>query len=161
MIRSLHHMAFRCSNSEKTRAFYEDVIGLEFAAALSIEETKTGRPVRVLHTFFTMQDGAALAFFEAPDMPFEFKQQHDFDLHVSMETDAAHQALATARAQERGLSVRGPSDHGFIRSIYLDDPDGYVVELAVKTPEHDRYMAREKAAAREVLASWSRAQQKT
>lgn len=161
MIRSLHHMAFRCSNSEKTRAFYEDVIGLDFAAALAIEETKTGRPVRVLHTFFKMEDGSALAFFEAPGMPFDFKQQHDFDLHVSLETDASHQALVLQRAAEKGLDVRGPSDHGFIRSIYLNDPDGYVVELAVKTPEHDEYMAREKAEARDVLARWSRAQQET
>jgi hypothetical protein len=32
-----------------------------------------------------MDDGSCLAFFEAPDRPFEFKEQHDFDLHIALE----------------------------------------------------------------------------
>jgi catechol-2,3-dioxygenase len=28
-------------------------------------------------------------------------------------------------------------DHGFIESIYLRDPNGYVIELTAKTPAHD------------------------
>jgi hypothetical protein len=30
-----------------------------------------------------MDDGSHLAFFEVPDAPFEFKAQHDFDLHIA------------------------------------------------------------------------------
>ena len=52
-------------------------------------ETKTGRATNVLHTFYELGDGSYLAFFEAPDMPFEFKRQHDFDLHIALEVDEA------------------------------------------------------------------------
>ena len=84
MIKGLHHNAYRCRDSEATRRFYEDFLGLPLANALDISETKTGRKTDVLHTFYEMGDGSFLAFFEAPDMPFEFKPQHDFDLHLSL-----------------------------------------------------------------------------
>jgi catechol 2,3-dioxygenase-like lactoylglutathione lyase family enzyme len=83
MIKGLHHNAYRCRDSEKTRQFYEDFLGLKLAHTLQITETKTGRTSRVLHTFFQMGDGSCLAFFEAPDEPFEFKRQSDFDLHIA------------------------------------------------------------------------------
>lgn len=85
MIRKLHHNAYRCRDSERTRAFYEDFLGLPLVGTLEIGETKTGRKTSVLHTFYRLDDGSHLAFFEAPDMPFEFKDQHDFDLHIALE----------------------------------------------------------------------------
>lgn len=65
-IRKLHHGAFRCRDSEATRRFYEDFLGLPLAGAI------------------------------------EFRQQHDFDLHLALEVDA--EAL-------RATMARGPSDH--------------------------------------------------
>jgi catechol 2,3-dioxygenase-like lactoylglutathione lyase family enzyme len=88
MIQGLHHNAYRCRDSEETRRFYEDFLGLPLAGALTIRETKTGRPTAVLHTFFQLGDGSFLAFFEAPDMPFVFRAQHDFDLHIALAVDA-------------------------------------------------------------------------
>ncbi|HSU40690.1 MAG TPA: VOC family protein, partial [Polyangiaceae bacterium] len=78
MIKGLHHNAYRCRDSEETRAFYEGFLGLPLAATLRIAETKTGRVTETLHTFYRLDDGSFLAFFEAPDMPFEFKVQHDY-----------------------------------------------------------------------------------
>jgi catechol 2,3-dioxygenase-like lactoylglutathione lyase family enzyme len=155
MIRSLHHMAFRCRNSEETRAFYEDVIGLPLAAALELGTTKTGRAVRALHTFFRLHDGSFIAFFEVPDSPFEFKEQHDFDLHIALEADEAGVTRAIEAARARGLDVRGPSDHEFIRSVYFRDPSGYVVELAVKQPAHDEMVDPARNNARAILARWT------
>ena len=154
MIARLHHMAFRCRDSEETRAFYEEVIGLPFTSALEINTTKTGRETRVLHTFFGMDDGSAVAFFEDPETPFEFKEQRDFDLHIALEADQAAVDRATKIAKERGLDFRGPSDHGFIRSIYLRDPNGYVVELTVKAPDYEAMVAHDKARARGILEKW-------
>lgn len=148
-------MAFRCRDTEETRAFYEDVIGLPLTSILEISQTKTGRETRVLHSFFGLDDGSAVAFFEAPDMPFEFKEQHDFDLHIALEADEVGVERARRAAEARGLEIRGPSDHGFIRSVYFRDPNGYVVELTVKTPQHDAIVAEEKARARELLANWN------
>ena len=109
MIKGLHHNAYRCRDSEQTRRFYEDFLGLPLSAALELHETKTGRPVRVLHTFYALGDGSFLAFFEAPDQPFEFKEQDDFDLHIALEVEP--DALApmlekgqAGRAAERAAS---------------------------------------------------------
>lgn len=156
MTTRLHHMAFRCRDTEETRAFYEEVIGLPLAAAMPIEATATGRPVRVLHSFFALRDGSFVAFFEAPDAPFDFVDRHDFDLHLALEAQPEDVERATAEARRRGLEVRGPSDHGMISSTYFRDPNGYVVELAVKTAAHADFDRDEPARARAILDDWTR-----
>jgi len=155
MTKSLHHMAFRCRDSEETRRFYEEVIGLPLAAALELGNSATGRPVSALHTFFEIKDGSYLAFFEVDGSPFDFKPQHDFDLHIALESDLPALAAAVSAAKARGLEVRGPSDHGFIRSTYFRDPNGYVVELTVKQPGHSDTMDAERGKARAKLARWT------
>src|SRR5690348_2639473 len=82
MIKGLHHNAYRCRDSEQTRQFYEGFLGLPLSGSLEIRETKTGRKTSVLHTFYRLDDGSYLAFFEVPDMPFEWKAQQDYDLHI-------------------------------------------------------------------------------
>jgi catechol 2,3-dioxygenase-like lactoylglutathione lyase family enzyme len=155
MIRGLHHNAYRCRDSEQTRAFYEDFLGLPLAGTLEIGETKSGRKTQTLHTFYRLDDGSYLAFFEAPDMPFEFKAQHDFDLHIALEVDTATLQQMLARGQAAGLETRGVSDHGFIHSIYFRDPNGYVIELTAKMPGHDRAMDPALNGAREKLDRWT------
>jgi catechol 2,3-dioxygenase-like lactoylglutathione lyase family enzyme len=153
-IHGLHHMAWRCSDSERTRAFYEDLLGLPLVDAIRIAQSKTGRATQVLHTFFSLGDGACLAFFEAPDQPFDIKRQQDFDLHVALRVDAEALEPMKARALAHGVEVRGISDHGFIRSIYLRDPDGYVVELTAPVSNVASAPIRLK---RQLLADWQKA----
>lgn len=148
----LHHNAWRCSDSERTRAFYEGLLGLPLVHAFILTASKTGRPVQALHSFFALGDGSCLAFFEVPDMPFEFKAQHDFDLHLALQVAPEALLPMKARAEAAGVEVRGVSDHGFIRSIYLRDPDGYVVELTAPVPGGDMQMDPE--AAHRTLAHW-------
>ena len=154
MIKKLHHNAYRCRDSERTRAFYEDFLGLPLAHALPIGETKTGRATDALHTFFRLGDGSFLAFFEVPGMPFEFKPQHDYDLHIALEVDAATLEAMKAKAQRDGVEVRGVSDHGFIHSIYLRDPNGYVIELCTRVGGAAIDGAESAAAAHAELARW-------
>jgi catechol 2,3-dioxygenase-like lactoylglutathione lyase family enzyme len=116
MIRGLHHSAYRCRDSEETRQFYEDFLGLPLVKAFEISETKTGRNTRVLHSFYQMDDGSSLAFFEAPDRPFDFKDQHDYDLHIALEVDQETLQRMLARGKAEGIETRGVSDHGFIQS---------------------------------------------
>ena len=154
MIKGLHHNAYRCRDSEETRKFYEDFLGLPLANAFRIEETKTGRSADVLHSFFRMDDGSFLAFFEAPGVPFEFKNQHDFDLHIALEVSAAHLQAMLAKGRAQGREVRGPSDHGSIHSIYFRDPNGYVIELTAKTAQHEAMTDPAKVKPHEVLKEW-------
>jgi catechol 2,3-dioxygenase-like lactoylglutathione lyase family enzyme len=154
MIKGLHHNAYRCRDSEETRRFYEDFLGLPLAGTLEIHETKTGRPVNVLHTFYAMGDGSFLAFFEAPASPFEFKAQHDFDLHIALEVEEPELAPMLAKGKARGIESRGIADHGFVRSIYFRDPNGYVIELTAKTARHAQEMDPATNAARAKLDRW-------
>ncbi|HMN83394.1 MAG TPA: VOC family protein [Burkholderiaceae bacterium] len=154
MIKGLHHNAYRCRDSEETRRFYEDFLGLPLASSLPIGVTKTGRRTDVLHTFYRLDDGSFLAFFEAPDMPFEFKPQHDFDLHIALEVELAALEPMLARGRQSGIETRGPVDHGFIRSIYFRDPNGYVIELTAKLPGHERSTDPAVSGARVILDDW-------
>jgi Lactoylglutathione lyase and related lyases len=154
-ILGLHHAAYRCRDSEETRRFYEDFLGLPLAGTLEIEETKTGRKTQVLHTFYAMADGSYLAFFEDPDAPFEFKQQRDFDLHIALEVDEPTLQSMRERGREAGIHTRGVVDHEFIHSIYFRDPNGYVIELTAKSAVHDTLMDPDINGARDKLARWA------
>ncbi len=154
-IKGLNHAAYRCRNSEETRRFYEDFLGLPLVDALPIGTTMTGRAAQVLHTFFAMDDGSCIAFFEEPGAAFEFKDQRDFDLHLALTVDMETLHEMFERGKAEGIETRGISDHGFIHSIYFRDPNGYVVELAA--PVDDRRAvtpAERRRRARRVLDEW-------
>jgi catechol 2,3-dioxygenase-like lactoylglutathione lyase family enzyme len=155
MIKGLHHNAYRCRDSEETRAFYEDFLGLPFEGALEISTTKTGREAHVLHTFFKMDDGSFLAFFDDPDTSFDFKAQRDFDLHIALEVDHQHLQPMLERGREAGIESRGISDHGFIDSIYFRDPNGYVIELTARRPGEEDTVGDE-GDPRDILTKWTR-----
>ena len=155
MIKGLHHNAYRCRDSEETRRFYEDFLGLPLINTLEIKETMSGRKTETLHTFYRLDDGSCLAFFEAPDMPFEFKKQHDYDLHIALEVEPPVIEQMLSRGKAKGIETRGVSDHGFIRSIYFRDPNGYVIELTAKTTGHDAAMDPKANSARAKLDRWT------
>lgn len=157
MIKGLHHNAYRCRDSEETRAFYEGFLGLPLAKTLEIGTTKTGRHTQALHTFYRLGDGSYLAFFEVPGQAFEFRAQHDYDLHIALEVTPAGLEEMLARGKAAGFEVRGPAEHGFIRSIYFRDPNGYVIELTAKSADHDREMDPARNAARDRLDAWQAA----
>ena len=154
-IHGLHHNAYRCRDSEQTRQFYEDFLGLPLAGTLEIGETKSGRDTKTLHTFYQMGNGSYLAYFEVPDMAFEFKTQHDFDLHIALEVEMPVLEAMFAKGQAAGLEVRGVSDHHFIKSIYFRDPNGYVIELTAKLANHDAEMNPATNGARAKLDKWT------
>lgn len=154
MIRKLHHSAYRCRDSEETRRFYEEFLGLPLAGSLEISETKTGRKTAVLHTFYQLDDGSYIAFFEDRETPFDFKAQRDYDLHIALEVDAAVLQPMLDKGRAAGIETRGISDHRFIHSIYFRDPNGYVVELAAKMSNHDQAMDPARNGARAILDRW-------
>ncbi len=156
MLKGLHHNAYRCRDSEETRRFYEDFLGLPLINAFEIAQTKSGRPTRTLHSFYEMDDGSCLAFFEDPDRPFEFKDQHDFDLHIALEVAPGVLPVMLAKGKSAGIETRGIADHHFIDSIYFRDPNGYVIELTAKRPDHDAQVARARLGAHASLAAWQK-----
>jgi catechol 2,3-dioxygenase-like lactoylglutathione lyase family enzyme len=153
MIKGLHHNAYRCRDSEETRRFYEDFLGLRLVSAFEIDPT-AGRETRALHTFFQMDDGSCLAFFEAPGLPFDFKNQNPLDLHIALGVEPAAFDNMLQKAKGEGREVRGPIDHGFVRSIYFRDPNGYVIELTASTGQHGEMMDPAISKPHEALGRW-------
>ena len=87
-------------------------------------------------------------------MPFDFKPQHDFDLHIALEVSQADLEEMFAKGKAAGVETRGITDHHFIHSIYFRDPNGYVIELTARAPGHDEAMDPAHSGAAEKLKAW-------
>jgi catechol-2,3-dioxygenase len=90
-------------------------------------------------------------------MPYEFRDWHDFDLHIALEVERDHMLAMMDKGKQRGLEVRGIADHDFIHSIYFRDPNGYVIELTSRNANHDEVTDNTRNGAREKLDAWQRA----
>ena len=147
----LHHSAYRCKDSEETREFYENFLGLKFKKAFEITKTKSGRISKVLHTFFELKDGSCIAFFEEPSEKFKFIKQRDFDLHIAFQVTKSNLKKMYNKGKHNKIDTRGIIDHGFIESIYFRDPNGYVIELTcpVKGYKEQNY-----SKAKNILDNW-------
>jgi len=61
-----------------------------------------------------------------------------------------------AKAKAAGVHVRGIADRESIDSIYFRDPNGYVIELTAKRPDHDEQLTAAKLVARAHLDTFQR-----
>ena len=157
----LHHNAYVCSDQERTRHFYEDIIGLPLVAAW-VEQGEfpefPGRKVSYMHTFFGIGDGGALAFFEFADedVAAKFKaRQQPFFVHLALAASAATQDEIKRRLKAENIPVR-ERDHGYCKSIYASDPDGLVVEFTSDPSDAGKIDAWQRATAHETLKRWKK-----
>lgn len=154
LIQGLHHNAYRCRDAEETRAFYEDFLGLPLACSLRREVTETGEETPLLHIFFEMADGSYLAFFDVPDLPFEFKEQEPSDLHIALEVTPEVLKAMKEKGDAEGHPAFGPAQLEYLLSIYFRDPNGYIVELTTRTEGYDDGMDPTQNDARAILDRW-------
>jgi len=156
----LHHTAYVSTNLEKTRQFYEDIIGLPLLATWCESDELFGKERTYCHCFFGLGDGSALAFFQfanaedqklfgpkMPDSPFH---------HIAMKVDAETQTgiekrLREARYQEPSIYVL---EHGYCRSLYAVDPDGMICEFTVDHPDVEKINATRLKDAHAELKRW-------
>ena len=90
----LHHHAYVVDDQEATRAFYEDLLGFPLVATWCEVETVRGKERTYCHTFFELEDGSALAFFQFldPDDQVEMKLDSRSSLnHVALSSTLADQ----------------------------------------------------------------------
>lgn len=134
-IQALHHYAARCRDAEQTRHFYEDVLGLPLAHVIRSDTVpSTGEHCPYVHLFFRLGDGSCIAFFDLGDgqaaepSPNTPTWVHHVAFNVL--SVSALEAMK-ARLQAEGVEVLGPTDHGFVQSIYFFDPNGVRLELTV------------------------------
>lgn len=160
-IRGIHHSAYRCRDAAQTRHFYETVLGLRLAAALTFDtDPATQEKLDYMHLFFELADGNYVAFFDVPETAEEsqFRKKSAFDVHFAFEVAGMDEMLAfKQRFADFGYKSYGPFDHGFVYSLGAFDPNGWVVEITCRTERHDAIMAEEGAQSEQQMADWTAA----
>ena len=156
----LHHNAYVTRDQEKTRQFYEDVIGMPLVATWCESDELFGKVRTYCHTFFGMADGGALAFFqfENPSDQEEFgpKMPASPFHHIALAVDAETQATIEKRITAAGIK---PPDtfvleHGYCRSVYVADPNGLILEFTLDHPEAENISRDRRADAHRELKRW-------
>ncbi len=156
---NVHHAAYRCRDAEQTRWFYEEVLGLRLAAAMVFDHISGMEEERnYMHLFFELGDGNYIAFFDAPDSarPEHFERKDGFDVHIAFEAESEEDMLAwQEHINESGKTCLGPIDHGFVKSVYMYDPNGLQVEITSKAKNYREIMAEEEAHAESLMKEWT------
>ena len=157
-VRQLFHHAFRAKDSEATRHFYEDLLGMPLIASfVETQIPSTGAPTNYIHTYYGIGDGGALAVFqfaEGNESPDSFRPVSSFDQHIALYMDTLESLREVrARLAAGGVPIR-EVDHGYCHSLYIHDQNGLQVELAVDEPNTDEIMAEARLSARTTLDNW-------
>jgi len=156
----LHHTAYVTRDLEATRKFYEDLIGLPLNATWCEVDELFGAQRVYCHLFFGLGDGGALAFFKfakpedealfgpkMPETPF-----HHIALNVDKETQQGiEKRLIAAGYKEPQMYVL---EHGYCRSVYVQDPNGLILEFTLDHPSADKINATRKENAHKDLKRW-------
>lgn len=156
----LHHLACVVRDQERNRQFIEDVLGFELVAtwAEHVKMEDVGEQY-FCHTFFALDDGSALAFFQFANDDVYRRCQSEVgpDVtrfnHVAIRVDSQRFASLKQRLIETGNPWR-EVDHGYCLSLYTRSPDGLELEFTVDHPDADRMKAERKRTAHEDLARW-------
>jgi catechol 2,3-dioxygenase-like lactoylglutathione lyase family enzyme len=156
----LHHTAYVTKDLEATRRFYEDVIGLPLVATWCEKDVLFGAERTYCHCFFGLGDGGALAFFQFASP--EDQALFDPELtpspfrHIALHVDADTQAEIAERIKAAGYVEPDTFvlEHGYCRSLYVNDPNGMVLEFTVDAPEAESINSARRADAHQELKRW-------
>jgi glyoxylase I family protein len=142
-VRHIQHQAYACWDSEETRHFYEDILGMPLIATVVIEESLRNDGSGYCHTFFETADGNTLAFFEHTSLvhPKYFNARSACHRHVALEVEGD----ATVQRFKRRLDAAGIANTltipGSSLSLRFIDPNGLILEFTTKvrcSPEYER-----------------------
>jgi catechol 2,3-dioxygenase-like lactoylglutathione lyase family enzyme len=134
--RGFSHIGLSTLDLDKTREFYEGVLGFKPVVADTIKVEEGGY---LRHLFFDVGHNQLIAFLEpqgVPDVPPKYDAGINRGLgvpagfyHFAFEAGSAA-ALAEKRDQLRskGVKVTDIVDYGWARSIYFKDPNGLSLE---------------------------------
>jgi catechol 2,3-dioxygenase-like lactoylglutathione lyase family enzyme len=130
------HIGLSTLDLDKTREFYEGVLGFKPVIADTIKIKEGGR---LRHIFFDVGRDQLIAFMEpqgVPDVPAEYDAGINRGLglpsafyHFAFEA-GSEAALSDKRDElcAQGVEVTDIVDHGFAKSIYFRDPNGLSLE---------------------------------
>jgi len=153
----MHHHAFVVADQERTRHFYEDIIGLPLRATWIETEHFQGETLVFSHTLYGLADGSALAFFNFADKDiqarFNVGPQKNLCYHIALAVDAETQQQIIDRCNAAGIKPM-VLDHGYCKSVYITDPDGLQVEFTLDAPNVDAINEYQQRIAHQSLKAW-------
>lgn len=157
MLERFHHAAYVVKDQAATRRFYEDVLGLPLLATwaeVGPFKAFPGRQIEYCHTFFGLGDGSALAFFAFADEDvYETLRNRNGLAHLAIAVTSDEQIRLRDRLEEAGWQPRF-IDHGYVQSLYVDDPDQLVVEFTAEPEDAASISSWQRATARQTLSRW-------
>jgi catechol 2,3-dioxygenase-like lactoylglutathione lyase family enzyme len=144
------HIGLSTLDLDKTREFYEGVLGFKPVVCdiITIEE---GGKIR--HLFFDTGHDQLLAFMEARDVP-GVPREYDAGINRGLGVpsafyhfafEAGNEAALVDKREEllsKGVAVSGIVDHTWAKSIYFKDPNGISLEYCCLTREFNDNDAR-------------------
>ena len=154
--KGIHHLALVCKDMARTVAFYQDVLGMPLVKTIELP-AGMGQ-----HFFFDCGGGSTLAFFWFPQAPEaapgisapaarpdtgELTSAHGSMNHVAFTVDPDRMEEYVGRLRAAGIDCTEVANHDdsewgiagemhpgvFVRSVYFQDPDGVLLEIAAWT----------------------------
>jgi glyoxalase family protein len=130
-----HHITMVSTHAPRTLAFYSGLLGLPL-----VKQTVNFDDPGAYHLYFgdeAGRPGTILTFFEWPR-----SRKGGWGVggihHLALGTESPESQLKwKRRLVDAGVPVSGPYDRGYFRSIYFQDPDGQVLEIATRGPGYD------------------------
>ena len=140
-LKGYSHVGLSTLDLDRTRAFYEGVLGFK-TVRCDILEVKEGGRIR--HAFFDAGQGHLIAFMEARGVP-GIAGEYDAGInralgvpdafyHFAFEAGSLEE-LEKKRAEliEKGVRVTPIVDHEWAKSIYFKDPNNLTLEYCYQT----------------------------
>lgn len=125
--RGINHLALVTNDMDATVRFYDGVLGARLIATIGTPDFR--------HYFFEIGPQNSVAFFEyatSPSKPAGIPDERaaQFD-HLSLNVADEDALLALReRLKSAHCEVTDVVDHGFIRSVYFNDPNGIALEAS-------------------------------
>lgn len=154
----LHHYATVIKDQEVNRQFVEDILGIPLIATWCERafNADVQREIDYCHTFYGLEDGGALAFFQYAD-PEVYERLKPTNLqigqHIAFKTDRKTFDAICGRLEDAGLKYRRV-DHGYCLSIYAQSPDDLRVEFTVDCDNIDEITEMRRKDAHSELKRW-------
>ncbi|MDP9365408.1 MAG: VOC family protein [Chloroflexota bacterium] len=130
----LHHVTAIASDAARTEAFWTETLGLRL-----VKRTVNFDDPSSPHLYFGVGEGApgtVVTYFAYPPGTMPYAQvgaglTHHFALEVA---DDAAQRAWQERLNRAGVSTTPVLDRRYFKSIYFQDPDGHILEIATRGP---------------------------
>ena len=118
----LGHVVFYVKNLEESLKFYRDVVGFQEVGQIFGGKAAALTSGRTHHELLLIEVG---------DVPGPPSGRRRGLYHIGIKVGDSLEELRTAKQDldRAGITIGGMSDHTVSQSLYLQDPDGYWIEV--------------------------------